>query len=135
MNKVCLVGRITRDPQITNTNTGKTRARVHLAIDGVRNTQGERQTDFIPLSAWDKTAELLGKYTRKGSRIGVVGRLRTWKHEDGDKTRYEMEVVAESVEFLNSAVEEKRGADTAQPPENGSARMIGNEEEEDGLPF
>lgn len=136
MNKVCLVGRLTRDALLSQTQNGKTRARVTLAVDGLKNAQGEKQADFIPVSAWEKTADLLGKYAQKGSRLGVAGRLRTWKHEVEGKTRYEMEVVADSIEFLSGPQESGRsGMAQPAPHTQAHADTAGTEGDEDDLPF
>ena len=135
MNRVCLVGRLTRDPQLTETANGKTRARFTLAVDGFKNAQGERQADFIPVTAWDKTAVLLGQYTQKGKRVGVTGRLRTWTREVDGQTRYEMEVAADSIEFLSEKDGGKAGTSVATHTPDTQARVQQEADDEEDLPF
>lgn len=104
MNKVALIGRMARDPEIKNTNSGKAVANFTLAVDRrFKNQDGQKEADFINCQAWGKTAELLGQYTQKGSRIGVVGRIqvRSYDGNDGVK-RWVTEVVVEELEFLGS---------------------------------
>ena len=132
MNKACLVGRLTKDPQISQVTQDRTRAHFTLAVDGIKNAKGERQADFIPVTAWGKTAEVLGKYGTKGRQIALSGRLRTWSWSEEGKTRYEMEVVAENVEFLGSK-EGNRGSTSMAQPATPIARA--EEEEGDELPF
>lgn len=133
MNKCCLVGRLTRDPRITQSSGDRTRAQFTLAVDGIRS-KDDMQTDFIPVTAWQKTAEIIGKHTHKGDRIGVCGRLRTWSHEVDGQTRYEMEVVAESIDLLGSKAQNTSKASSNQP--NTYARGNDSEsEDEETLPF
>lgn len=104
MNKAILVGRMVRDPELKNTNSGKAVANFTLAIDRrFKNKDGQKEADFINCQAWGKTAEVLGQYTQKGSRVGVVGRLqvRSYDAQDGTK-RWVTEVVVEELEFLES---------------------------------
>lgn len=105
MNKVCLIGRLTKDPEIRYTQTNNTMvASFNLAVNRrfVRENE-ERQADFISTVAWSKTAEFVEKYFKKGQQIGVVGRLQTrnWEDEQGQK-HYVTEVVAEEVYFADS---------------------------------
>ncbi len=105
MNKVILMGRLTRDPELryTATNTNAV-ASFALAVNRKFVKQGEeRQADFINIVAWGKTAEFCSKYFKKGQQVAVSGRLqtRTWDDQDGKK-RYATEVVAEDVYFADS---------------------------------
>lgn len=98
INKVILMGRLTRDPEIRNTNSGKAVCSFTVAVESGYGDQ--KQTDFINCVAWNKTAEFLGKYFTKGMMIIVVGRIstRTWEGQDGRKN-YVTEVVANDVSF------------------------------------
>lgn len=100
MNKVILVGRLTRDPEIRYTQSGKAVAHFTLAVDRYLS-QGQRETDFIPIVAWEKLAETCGNNLTKGQKILVDGRLsiRSYETTDGQKRRV-AEVVAQTVEFL-----------------------------------
>jgi single-strand DNA-binding protein len=107
MNKVILIGRLTRDPEVRTTTTGKSVASFTLAVDRrfVRrdNSEGQQTADFIPIVTWSKLAEVCGNNLTKGRRISVEGRIqvRTYDDQNGNK-RYVTEVVADDVEFLDS---------------------------------
>ena len=105
MNKVILLGRLTRDPEERYTQTTNTLvASFTLAVNRRFVRQGEeRQTDFINIVAWDKTGEFVSKYFKKGQQIAVVGRLQTRSYQDNNnQTRYVTEVIAEEVYFADS---------------------------------
>ena len=101
INKAILMGRLTRDPELRHTGTGKPVCSFSIAID---NGYGEnRQTDFINCVAWNKTAEFVNQYFGKGKMIIVIGRIstRTWEGQDR-KQNYVAEVVANEVSFGES---------------------------------
>ena len=104
MNIVILTGRLTRDPELKYTQSGKAFARFSLAVQqNFKNEKGEYNADFINCTAWDKKAETIGEYLRKGSNVGVQGRLSVRSYEDENKQKRTMtEVVVESFEFLES---------------------------------
>lgn len=105
MNKVILMGRLTRDPDVRYTTTNNTLvATFSLAINRRFSRQGEeRQADFINIVAWDKTGEFCSKYFKKGMQVSVIGRLQTRNYDDKDgKKVYVTEVVAEEVYFADS---------------------------------
>ena len=108
MNKVILMGRLTRDPEVRYTQTNNTLvASFSLAINRRFVRQGEeRQADFINIVAWSKLGEFCSKYFKKGQQVSIVGRLqtRTWDDEQGQK-RYITEVVAEEAYFADSRKE------------------------------
>lgn len=105
MNKVILMGRLTRDPEVRYTQTNNTLvASFSLAVNRRFTRQGEeRQADFINIVAWSKLGEFCSKYFRKGQQVGVIGRLqtRTWDDDQGQK-HYITEVVAEEAYFADS---------------------------------
>ena len=105
MNKVILMGRLTRDPEVRYTQTNNTLvASFSLAINRRFVRQGEeRQADFINIVAWSKTGEFVSKYFKKGQQVAIVGRIqtRTWDDEQGQK-HYVTEVVAEEAYFADS---------------------------------
>ena len=111
MNKVILIGRLTKDPEVKYTQTTNTLvASFSLAVNRRFVKQGEeRQADFINIVAWGKTGEFCSKYFKKGQQIGVVGRIqtRTWDDEQGQR-HYVTEVIAEEVYFAG----EKRSEST-----------------------
>ncbi|PGR00828.1 single-stranded DNA-binding protein [Bacillus cereus] len=102
MNRVILVGRLTKDPDIRYTPNGVAVATFTLAVNrAFANQQGERDADFINCVIWRKQAENVANYLRKGSLAGVDGRLQTRNYEGQDGKRvYVTEVLAESVQFL-----------------------------------
>ena len=105
MNKVILVGRLTRDPEVKYTPSGRMVATFTLAVDrpftAAAKEKGEREADFVPIVVWGNTAEFCGNYLNKGSKILVDGRLqlRTYDGKDGQR-RYVTEVIANSIEAL-----------------------------------
>lgn len=102
MNRVELIGRLTRDPKITDTQSGMKIARFTLAID--RMSKGEdKQADFPSIVCFGKTAELVERYVTKGRQVAVVGRIQTgqYTNQEGQKV-YTTEVVANRVEFLST---------------------------------
>ena len=102
MNKVILVGRLAQDPEVRYTANGKAVATFSLAVSR-RVGQGQEATDFIPIVAWEKLAEICGNNLTKGRRILVEGRLqiRSYEAQDGQKRRV-AEVIAQNIEFLDS---------------------------------
>lgn len=104
LNKVILIGRFTRDPELRSTPQGTSTCSFSLAVD--RNYQsagGERQTDFINCVAWRQTAEFISKYFQKGNAICVEGSIQTrsWKDNDGNN-RYATDVVVDRTYFVES---------------------------------
>jgi single-strand DNA-binding protein len=109
LNRIILIGRLTRDPELKYTPTGKAVATFTLAVDRFRtNPQGERETDFITIVVWEKQAENCANYLGKGSLAAVDGRLqiRSFDGKDGQR-RWMTEVVAETVRFLDKKGEGK----------------------------
>ena len=111
MNKVILMGRLTRDPEVRYTQTTNTLvASFSLAVNRRFVRQGEeRQADFINIVAWNKTGEFVSKYFKKGQQVAVVGRLqtRTWDDDKGQK-HYITEVIAEETYFADSKKDAKQ---------------------------
>lgn len=104
MNKVILVGRLTKDPEMRTTNTGMTVASFSLAVNrNFKNKEGNYDTDFFNISVFGKQAENVSRYVVKGSQVGIEGRLqnRTYDAQDGTK-RYVTDVIADNVEFMGS---------------------------------
>lgn len=118
LNRVVLVGRLTRDPDLRYTPNGVAVANFNIACNRpFKNQQGEQEADFINCVVWRKPAENLANYMKKGSMIGVDGRVQTRSYEGQDgKMVYVTEVVADSVQFLES-----RGASGGQQQQYGSS--------------
>jgi len=120
LNRVILIGRLTRDPELKYTPNGTAVASFTLAVDRFRtNAQGERETDFIPVVVWQKQAENCANFLGKGSLAAIDGRLqiRTYDDKDGQRKSW-TEVVAENVRFLDKRGDGK-GADSAVGGEIG----------------
>lgn len=102
INRVVLVGRLTKDPELRYTPSGVAMARFTLAVNRTfSNQQGEREADFINCTVWRKQAENTANYLKKGSLAGVEGRIQTGSYEGQDGKRvYTTDVVADSVQFL-----------------------------------
>ncbi|MGI6065267.1 MAG: single-stranded DNA-binding protein [Bacillota bacterium] len=103
LNRVILIGRLTKDPELRYTPNGVAVATFTLAVDRMRkNAQGERETDFINIVVWQKQAENCANYLSKGKLAAVDGRLqiRSYQGQDGQR-RWVTEVVAETVRFLS----------------------------------
>lgn len=104
MNKVCLIGRLTKDPELRYTTNGTAIANFTLAVDRpFTNQKGNKEADFIPIVVWNKAAENCAQYLAKGQQTAIEGRLQVRNYEDNDKQRrWITEVIAERVEFLGS---------------------------------
>ncbi|HOO67795.1 MAG TPA: single-stranded DNA-binding protein [Bacilli bacterium] len=104
MNKVILIGRLTKDPDLRYTPSNVPAVNFTLAVNrNFTNQNGERQADFINIVVWRKQAENVKKYITKGSQVAVEGRIQTRNYDDKDgKKVYVTEVVADNVQFLES---------------------------------
>ena len=141
MNKVILMGRLTRDPEVRYTQTNNTLvSSFSLAVNRRFARQGEeRQADFINVVAWSKLGEFCSKYFKKGQQVGVIGRIqvRNWDDEQGQK-HYVTEVVAEEAYFADSKRE--AGADQTSLENTFGSNVASSSPEfevtsDDDLPF
>lgn len=108
MNKVVLIGRLTKDIELKYTPNGVAVASFYLAVNrNFTNSQGEREADFIPVQVWRGVAENCAKYLKKGRLVAVSGRIQTGSYEQDGQRRYTWEVVADEVQFLEWS--EKKG--------------------------
>ncbi|HAA8102727.1 TPA_asm: single-stranded DNA-binding protein [Listeria monocytogenes] len=112
MNRVVLVGRLTKDPELRYTPAGVAVATFTLAVNRTfTNQNGEREADFIQCVVWRKPAENAANFLKKGSMAGVDGRIQTRNYEDKDGKRvFVTEIVAESVQFLDTKNKDKGGS-------------------------
>ncbi len=116
MNKVQLVGRLTRDPELRTTANGVSVCSFTVAVNRrFRNAQGEYEADFISCVAWRQSAELLAKYFTKGRMVGLVGSIQTRNYEKDGQKVYVTEVSVDEVHFVESrnAANDVPGAATA----------------------
>ena len=118
MNRVELIGRITRDPELRYTSSNIATARFTLAVNRPFQSQnGEQGTDFINIVVWRKQAENVKKYVSKGSLVAVEGRIQTGSYEKDGQRIYTTDVVADSVQFLETkAQSQNRGGDADVTP-------------------
>ncbi|BDH63798.1 single-stranded DNA-binding protein [Lysinibacillus sp. PLM2] len=124
INRVVLVGRLTKDPELRYTPSGIPMTRFTVAVNrAFSNQSGEREADFISCVAWRKQAENLANFMKKGSLIGVDGRIQTGSFEGQDGKRvYTTDVVADSVQFL-----EPRSGGASQNQQFGAQPSYGNQ--------
>lgn len=113
MNRVILMGRLAKDPDVRTTKSGKMFARMTIAVDRFGKDKG---ADFINLLAWEKTAEFAGKYLAKGRKILVEGHIQTgsYEAEDGSK-RYTFDVGVDRMEFCDSKGTSAKNAQVDEP--------------------
>lgn len=115
MNKVELIGRLTKDPEVRYTQVNNTMVVIYsLAVNRRYKQEGQPEADFFNIIAWGKVGEFASKYFKKGQQVGVVGRLQTRHYEDKDgKVVYVTEVIAEEQYFADS----KKDTPAQQPTE------------------
>lgn len=152
LNKVLLMGRLTRDPELRKTPSGMAVAEASLAINRrYRSSPGEDREEvcFVNVTVWGKSAEAMARYTQKGATVLVEGRLKLDEWEKDGQKRSRLGVVAERVQFLGSTTERTERADAGQtrpetptddPPApeerpHGSQPATGAEPNDDDLPF
>ena len=131
MNKVILIGNLTKDPELTQTTNGISVCRFSLAVQRkFTNSEGERETDFFNIVAWRNLADNCHKYLKKGSKAAVIGSIqnRSYGAQDGTK-RYVTEIVPEEVEFVGSKIT------TNENEEKESGKLTPINDDSDDLPF
>lgn len=103
INRVVLVGRLTKEPEIRMTPSGAKVCQYTLAVNRNRKADGQPEADFINCVSWNKTAELMNQYLSKGALIGIEGRIQTRSYDDNTGRKvYVTEVITDSVQFLES---------------------------------
>ena len=122
MNKIVLVGRLTKDPEVRSTSAGFSTVNFTVAVNRrYKNKEGGYDADFLPCVAFRSTAEFVGKYFKKGSLIGVEGSVQTRSYDAQDGTkRYVTEVMVENAEFVGGKNE---GSSASQPASSGFEDM------------
>lgn len=141
INRVVLVGRLTKDPELKKTNSGISVCSFYVAVDNrTKNPDGTRSTSFISCTVFSQSAENMSKYTKKGSLVGVEGRLnqRNFTRQDNSKASV-LEVICDSVQFL----EPKSSSDNSetpafhdeQPSNNSNDNFDALDLPDDDLPF
>ncbi|WP_252238296.1 single-stranded DNA-binding protein [Clostridium sp. VAP51] len=119
MNKVVLIGRLTKDPELKFTpGAGTAVTTLTLAVDKYNSKEGKKEADFVPVVVWGKQAESTANYMSKGSQMAISGRIQTRNYEAKDGTkRYVTEVVATEVQFLSKS-NDSNGGNTSSSPFN-----------------
>ena len=112
LNRVVLIGRLTKNPDLRYTASGIAVARFTLAVDrGFKNQDGEKQADFIPITVWRGAAESCAQYLAKGRLVAVVGRIQTGSYDKDGQRHYTTDVVADEVRFLEWSNKHEQGQD------------------------
>jgi len=124
LNRVILIGRLTKDPELRYTPSGVAVTQFTLAVDRPFTGQGgEREADFIPIVTWRQLAETCANYLRKGRLTAVEGRIQVRNYENNEGKRvYVTEVIADNVRFLESNRESNRGGNREESSYNGGNR-------------
>ncbi len=152
LNKVMLIGNLTRDPELRHTPSGKVVSELGLAINRTwSNDQGQKQeeTTFVDVSVWGRQAEVIQQYVTKGSPIYIEGRLQldTWDDKTTGQKRSKMRVVCENFQFIGSKGGQGSGGGGSSPqtsrssepsagsPQGASAAPMDDFQEEDDIPF
>ena len=137
MNKVFLVGRLTKDPEIRVTPNGKKVASFTIAINEGKDADGQELVQFFNCSAWERLAEIIEAYVPKGTKVAIVGSLRnrSWDKPDGTKG-YATEVLVREMEILSSKAEIDKQAETStsQASPSETKKINQNPIPEDDLP-
>ena len=137
MNKLFLIGNLTRDPEMSETATGVPFCRLGIAVNRpYQGSDGERATDFFNVTVWRTHAENCGRYLKKGSKVAIVGSLQNRQYEDKDGNKRQVtDIIANEVEFL-SVRNQGEGMDIEMSePIRRSERPALEPVNEDDLPF
>ncbi|MFI3330125.1 MAG: single-stranded DNA-binding protein [bacterium] len=143
VNKVVLVGRITKDVELKTTQSGINNCKFTIAVNRqFKNSNGVREADFISCVAWKNQAEFLNNYVRKGNQISVVGKIQTSSYtDDNNNVRYTTDVVVESVSNLEPRADNQNSNyQNGNTNNNAQSNNVGNQPQsydidDDDLPF
>lgn len=138
MNQCTIIGNLTSDPELRQTTSGKSVVKFTVAVNNGKNSDGnDRPADFITCQAWNKTAELVGRYCKKGKPIAVIGAFKTDKYQDKnheDVTHYNSYILVNSIEFVGGGNNNSQQTQTA--PTKAEAPTTPVEAPSDGdIPF
>ena len=136
MNKVSLIGNLTRDPELSETSSGVAYCRFSIAVNrNFTNAEGNRDADFFNITVWRGQAENCGRFLKKGSKIALVGSLQNRSYEDKDGVKRTVtDIVASEVEFLSTGSRGEDEMDEVRPvkKERLSLQEVDNDND---LPF
>lgn len=132
MNKVILIGNLTKDPKLSETSSGVAFCKFSIAVNRpFANADGDRETDFFNITTWRGQAEICAKYLAKGKKVCVIGSIqnRSYEDKDGNK-RTATDIVASEIEFLSA-----RSDDEEKPGKKGEEKPKLEPYDDDDLPF
>ncbi len=134
MNKVYLIGNLTRDPELSETSSGVAVCRLSIAVNrAFAGPDGNREADFFNITVWRNQAENCGKYLKKGSKIAIAGSLQNRSYEDKDGNKRTItDIVASEVEFLSSG---GRGENAEDVEPVRKSQPLTPVDDDDNLPF
>lgn len=143
MNKAILIGRLTKDPELRYTTSNRAICQFDLAINRpfINQETNQKEADFLRIILWDKQAENTAKYIHKGSQVAIEGRIQTRNYENDEGRKiYVTEIVANSIQFLDSKSEKNDANNLPEPPKkNDPFEEMGKQVEEEitdnDLPF
>lgn len=143
INNVVLVGRLTRDPELKTTNSGTSVCSFTVAVDNrQKNSDGTKSTSFIPCTAFQQAADNMSKFLKKGSLVGIVGRLNQRSYQNKDNVKVTViEVLCDSVQFLEPKGEGRQvendnsGFESDIPAQDESKNLDALDLPDDDLPF
>ncbi len=133
MNKVFLIGNLTRDPELSETSSGISMCRFSIAVNrGFASGDNERETDFFNITAWRGAAENVAKFCKKGNKVAVTGSIQLHNYEDKDGIkRTAVDIVASEVEFLSS----KSSSEGYTPTSKSKPTLQAVEDDDEDAPF
>lgn len=137
MNKVFLIGNLTRDPELTETNSGVAISKFSIAVSrNYTGSDGERKTDFFNVTAWRGLGETVARYAHKGNKIAVSGSIELRNYEDSTGAkRTAIDVIAQDVEFLTSRQSENNEVGHDVPRGNGRKPALQSFDDDGDIPF
>ena len=124
MNKVFLIGNLTRDPELTETASGVPVCHFSIAVNrNYQSQDGERQTDFFNCTAWRAMAETIARYTKKGKKVSVVGSVQLRNYEDNQGVkRTAVDIICQDVEFLSPRDSDDSFDDVSEAPRQSAPK-------------
>ena len=129
MQTFTAIGRITKDLELRQTQSGVAVVRFTLAVDRqFKNANGEKETDFLSCQAWRKTAELIGQYCAKGSLVGIQGEVRTGSYEKNGQRVYTTDIMVNNVKFLDSKPSTNNNQNGAYQQQNAPRNQSYNQQ-------
>ena len=140
MNKVFLIGNLTRDPELTETSSGIPVCHFAIAVNrNYASGDSERQTDFFNCTAWRAMAETIARYTKKGKKVAVVGSIQMRNYEDNQGVkRTAVDIIAQDVEFLSPRDNEDSFDDVSEAPRQAGQKrkpMLQAMDDDSDIPF